>query len=370
MRSLKKLKITHVDPLCYPDDISLLLLQSRKLEELRIAWSPRMRDEGEPSINIQTIFGRCLRANYRLPVQEVALQNLFAPNNTEFDSLFDAKKLARFSFLNCVSANDPVTVFIDDTWRLKANKESPVTNLKMLRIDAVDREMAGHLARHHGLEEFYLVNAKRIRSRSSSAFRSPGGVAGTATAAHSPATPITPMSMQEVAATASEFIANITHSHGGTMRKLLLSERWQLNESSAVHLAKSCPKLEQIGLALDDRGFDILRAMVTHAPNLVAIRVLVERESEFWDRVQGMEDEMHVLPLRLELGRPQYRNVRWIGLADRYFEVGGLVENEMEWEGTEWEAVGAKPRYVREVRAVEWERIKGVEVWGMDTQEM
>jgi len=328
-----------------------------------------MRDEGEPSINIQTIFGRCLRANYRLPVQEVAMQNLFAPNNTEFDSLFDPKKLARFTFLNCVSANDPVTVFIDDTWRLKANKESPAVNLKMLRIDEVDREMAVHLARHHGLEEFYLVNAKRIRSRSSSAFRSPPG-GGVATAGHSPTTPITPMSMQEVASTASEFLANITHSHGSTMRKLLLNERWQLNESAAVHLAKSCPNLEQIGLALDEAKFEILRAMASHAPNLYAVRILVERESELWDRLQGMPDEMHVLPLRLELWRPQYRNVRWIGLADRYFEVGGLVENEMEWEGTEWEAAGVKPRYVREVRAVGWERVMGVEVWGMDTREM
>lgn len=36
MPTLRGLNVSNIDPLCYPDDISLLLLHSRKLEDLKL----------------------------------------------------------------------------------------------------------------------------------------------------------------------------------------------------------------------------------------------------------------------------------------------------------------------------------------------
>ena len=39
--------IYDIDPLCYPDNISLLMLTAKRLANLKMHWSPRMRDSGE-----------------------------------------------------------------------------------------------------------------------------------------------------------------------------------------------------------------------------------------------------------------------------------------------------------------------------------
>ena len=56
--NLKTLVVYDIDPLCYPDDISLLIFGSKKLENLKLHWSPRMRAAGEESVNLMSIFGR------------------------------------------------------------------------------------------------------------------------------------------------------------------------------------------------------------------------------------------------------------------------------------------------------------------------
>ena len=47
--NLKTLIVYDIDPLCYPDDISLLLLSAKKLENLKLHYNPRMRDMAEES---------------------------------------------------------------------------------------------------------------------------------------------------------------------------------------------------------------------------------------------------------------------------------------------------------------------------------
>lgn len=80
MAQLRKFKATDIDPLCYPDDISMLLLGSKKLEDLRLHFSPRMRREAECSLNLDTFFGRCLRAGYSIPLKHLGMQNFYGPN--------------------------------------------------------------------------------------------------------------------------------------------------------------------------------------------------------------------------------------------------------------------------------------------------
>ena len=79
MANLRAFRAIDIDPLCYPDDISVLLLNSKKLEDVRLQFSPRMRQEAESSLSLDTYFGRCLRANYKLPLRHFAMQNFYGP---------------------------------------------------------------------------------------------------------------------------------------------------------------------------------------------------------------------------------------------------------------------------------------------------
>src|SRR5207253_1563728 len=75
--NLLTLVVYDIDPLCYPDDISLLLVGSKKLENLKMHWNPRMRGSGEESVNLMTIFGRCIAARYSIPLKRLAIYNLY-----------------------------------------------------------------------------------------------------------------------------------------------------------------------------------------------------------------------------------------------------------------------------------------------------
>jgi hypothetical protein len=98
--NLKVLKCSDIDPLCYPDDISLLLLHSRKLQDLRLHFSPRMRREAEPTTNLETYFGRLSRAKYRLKLKHFAMQNFFGTNMKGMDSILDAETCASSTFFD------------------------------------------------------------------------------------------------------------------------------------------------------------------------------------------------------------------------------------------------------------------------------
>ena len=50
--NLESFIFTHYDPLCYPDDISRMLLHTTKLSELQLHFSPRMREAGEPTVQL------------------------------------------------------------------------------------------------------------------------------------------------------------------------------------------------------------------------------------------------------------------------------------------------------------------------------
>lgn len=80
MAGLRKFMASNIDPLCYPDDISMLLFGSKKLEDLRLHFSPRMRREAECSLNPHTYFGRCLRQGYAIPLKHLGMQNFYGPN--------------------------------------------------------------------------------------------------------------------------------------------------------------------------------------------------------------------------------------------------------------------------------------------------
>jgi hypothetical protein len=143
--------IYDIDPLCYPDNISLLLLTAKRLTNLKMHWSPRMRDSGEESVNLLQYFGRCLAAKHILPLKRLALYNLYTRNQDEgFEYISDPLMMEEITLMNSMGSADPMTVFLDNTWRIKSNHPVP-HNLKMMRQDTVDQQQVHLLSKFRGL---------------------------------------------------------------------------------------------------------------------------------------------------------------------------------------------------------------------------
>ena len=345
--NLKSFRALSIDPLCYPDDISLLLLGSKKLTFLTLEWSPRMRREGEPSIQLGAYFGRCISAGHKLPLQRLSFKNMYAPNDQQFEQAFRPDTLNTVDFINCANLWDPTTAFVDETWRFKHNRPRP-DNLKSMRSDAVDKGHVEFLSGLHGLEEILMVSPLRKINEPS-----PGGRSGTASSNGGLDSPSPYQSDQITVSLASDYLAAICKQHGSTLRVLLLSEHFALSLKALAHLVDSCPKLEQVAVTVDENDFATLRSILASAPHLIAFRILVAKETDFYTALKKFPDSSHGLPLSLELWREPYKNLKWFGLGDIVFRLGKNIKIGENWR--------------RSVTTASWEDVKDIAIWGKDS---
>ncbi|KAI4652539.1 uncharacterized protein J4E79_008845 [Alternaria viburni] len=154
--NLTTLIVYDIDPLCYPDDISLLLLGSKKLEHLTLHWSPRMRAVGEESISLHSLFGRCMSAKYSIPLKHLGIYNIYTRFSDDgFHHVIRPDTNTELTLINAMGSSDPMTVFADDSWRIHSNHPTP-HNLKVMRTDNTDKESAVMLGKFKGMERFYI----------------------------------------------------------------------------------------------------------------------------------------------------------------------------------------------------------------------
>lgn len=318
-----------------------------------------MRDEGETSVNLHSYFGKCIAAGHILPVKHFSFSNLFSQHDVDIEQVFRFETMRSVTFINCVGGEDPMTVFLDNSWRMKEPGAVP-TQLKMIRGDILDRTHAGMLSRFNGLEELYLVNVKRQRHNSTSASTTPMRTP----AAASPITrsPSTKEASQESIQVAADYLAAITSHHGHSMRRLLLSNQWRLGQDVVSRLVAACPNLEQLGLALEGRGPGQLRAFFPLMPKLYAIRILMDPEDNEVEHFAALDDSVHEALLGHELWRPEYKNLQYIGLGDFVFECGKIIHSDSKAMEK-----GSKPVLLRHVKRVPKEEAKKIEIWGMDS---
>ncbi|KAF2475156.1 uncharacterized protein BDR25DRAFT_213858 [Lindgomyces ingoldianus] len=370
--NLKTLIVYDMDPLCYPDDISLLLLTSKKLENLMLHWSPRMRESGEESVNLMNYFGRCLAARYAVPAKRLALYNLYARNTGEgFENCLDASSGEEITVINCMGSSDPMTVFLDDTWRVNSNHKIP-ERLKMMRGDIVDKEHVTMLAKFHGLERLYLLS-RRKTSRGSSTAATPT-TPSVSTPSNCTSTNGAPFTEHQCKSLAGDYLAIIASNHR-TMRHLLLLDNWQLSDGALLKLCQSCPDLEQLGFSSGVPPLGFLRQCLSLVPKLWALRVLIRPGSDLAEKLDSIEFEMHQFALATELWRPEYKNLRYFGLGDKYtFKLGGVVfppkgsqANIPDGQANSMNARKMGP--IRVMRRIEREDVKHVEIWCMDSTE-
>lgn len=383
-----------IDPLASPDNISLLLLTSKKLENLKLHFNPRMREAGEESVQLSTYFGRCSAAGYVIPLKRFALYNLYCRNQDEgFERATDPERIEEVTLINSFGSSDPMTIFLDNTWRLNPNPPIPA-NLKMLRTDSVELEQANMLAKFQGMERFYIVS-KPNTSKSTSAAQTPTSPSSNTTPNTNAntnghvSTPCAAPSEHECKSIAGDYLATIQSNHR-TMRHLLLSDRWILSDDALFKLCQTLPRLEQLGFSCSVPPLESLRQILSHTPNLWAIRVLATPGSAFQSRIDEMDVEMHRFAIATEMWRPQYRKVKYIGMGNRAFKLGGVVwpkqrggmargaaEGELPAQppGTPTTPYGKTSLHelrngpMRRLELVDPKSLNWIEIWGMDSME-
>lgn len=374
--SLKTLIVYDIDPLCYPDNISLLLLTAKKLENLKMHWNPRMREAGEESVNLLNYFGRCIAAKHAIPLKRMALYNLYARNQGEgFEQVCDPSTIEEITLINSMGSSDPMTVFLDDTWRINAKHPIP-HNLKMMRGDVADKEHVRMLYQFRGLERLYLVSRPNTKSSK------PGSSAATPTTPSCSMTPATNGASGSATGTpkitehqcknlASDYLAVIQSNHR-TMRHLLLADVWQLSETTLFKICQTCPQLEQLGFASAIPPLESLRQILALVPNLWALRFLIRPGSELAEKIAGMDADMHQFVLATELWRPEHARLKYIGMGDMVWRLGETVwpkGKKAVPEGQENSMNARRAGPVRRIERVELESVKWIEIWGMDSVE-
>ncbi|KAF2844933.1 hypothetical protein T440DRAFT_299254 [Plenodomus tracheiphilus IPT5] len=373
--NLQTLVVYDIDPLCYPDDVSMILLGSKKLENLKLHWSPRMRDAGEESVNLLTLFGRCLAARYAVPIKRMAVYNLYTRFHSDsLQDVVDHGVQTEVTIINSMGSSDPMTVFLDNAWKV-AHKQPIPTNLKMLRTDNMDKEGATMLGKFQGLERLYFVRNKRVKgdpSKSNSAAATPT-TPSTATPGITSANGTPTITEHQCRSSAGDYLAVIQTNHR-TMRHLLLSDRWHLSDNAFFKLCQSCPNLEQLGFSCMVPPLESMRQVVAMVPKLWAIRLLMPPGADFSDKFEHMDPEMHIFAIATEFWRPEYKNIKYLGLGENLvFKLGGVYFPPKGKgtipEGPENSMNARRTGPARKVEIVSRESVNHVEIWGMDTTE-
>ncbi|KAF9893234.1 hypothetical protein FE257_011657 [Aspergillus nanangensis] len=285
---LRYLKITDIDPLCYPDDISTLLWKCRKLRELNMHWSPRMRNAQEPSVMLHDYFRKCIAARQPLSVRKMGLQNLYALHTEEFQLAFDQTSVEDVTILtNTDSSNSNfMNTFVDSTWPIVPPRQS--FQLKSIRQDTISRRQSEFIGAFSGLQKLYFVNEtpnpnddiNSPRQLASCSALTPPSLDTSQPSSNGAAAPSTPNasatnSPDFHSATIDSYLNNIMVNHAATLRHLLLPSKWSLSAATIARLVHASPQLEQLAFATELSSMDTVALVLPFLRNLTALRLLV-----------------------------------------------------------------------------------------------
>lgn len=367
--NLQYLHIFDMDPLCYADDISLLLLGSKKLQHLKMHFSPRMRENHEPSINQAAYFGKCAAAHYRIPLRSLGIHNLYTRHDPQDKcELFDVSKLEEMTLLNSTGGvgDEGATAFTDIQWR-KPGAIAPVM-LKTLRIDKVSRQQCDFLAQIHNLEKLYLIGP-HIHARNGNKDSFNGA---TPLPCSPPSSINSPESTDSntIAALKEDYLEAITKNHGATLKHLLLLPQWRLTDDDIALIVRQCPNLEQLGIGVEFANFKHLRLLVPFLSRLAAIRLLSSPDDmTFINKMREIDGKgLHERKISEETCSRESSRLKYmeLGADDIIFEVG---KRELV-EASDVEAPSGKPTYKRAVKKAQWETVKDVAIWKMESMEL
>ncbi|KAL1584800.1 hypothetical protein WHR41_06546 [Cladosporium halotolerans] len=357
MPKLRTFKVIDFDPLCYPDDISFLIAGSKNLSDLRLHFSPRMRRNAEPTLNMGTFFSRCIKSGYMPKLKHFAMQNWFGPNTQSFNEVIDYQICKSMTFLDTFGGaqGGSANVYVDDTWR-----ELPA-DLKLffhtIRFNEFAPQHVALLQRSPGLEYCYIVN-DRTGKPTMSTTQSPTSDYITPDRSPSTTSPDTAERNNEISSLGRDYLRALTTHHGSTLKHLLLSNQWPLSEIDLTNLIRSCPNLTQLGMVLGFPNHEILRLLMPFLPKLYALRILKDESSTASGEEPFVPEEKMVAVMGRDLYVAQNFTVKWVGVGALIFRCGGAFEHVYADGSTEMR---------RKVELVDPKLVKEVEIWRLDT---
>jgi hypothetical protein len=390
MSHLKYLHLANLDPLCYNDDISLLLYESQELETLKLHWNPRMRNEREPSVNLRLYFGLLMSSPRFLKLKHLGMANLFSRNESELAQSISFDTIHTLTFINCTNQDNPATIFTDKTWSIKDSPEglrSKLISMKVIRSDQAGTGFSKLVGLLSNLEEMYLLTpgqcpregsipvSPHVENNSSANGNrketpTPSEVSN-GVESKDGSTPVSsdsnnvpnwnhPKHRAKYIMVASDYIAAVITHHAATIKKLLLPAQWSLNRDLVLNLVTSCPNLTQLAVSVDDKHMEVMRAICGAGQNLTALRLLVPKENDPWKDVHERLFSIHTDILSIECKKDAYNNIQLLGIASHIVELCGMESNPK----------GSGQR--RKIRAISWDdpRVQQVEIFGLDNKEL
>ncbi|KAL8692636.1 MAG: hypothetical protein Q9218_002369 [Villophora microphyllina] len=344
--SLVALKVFDIDPMCYGDDISLLLAQSRNLRELSLAWSPRMREAREPSVHLGSLFGKMDRP---LQLTKVAVKNLYHHDEGWCERYYDGSLVEEVTIINSSEGHgdDPAYSFIDSKLR---HVKISLPRLKLIRGDKASRQLVEVLANTRGLEKIYIIRSNNMEKPDSNA-----------TIPRSPISNGSSPPSLSLDNLRDDHIEAIIQNHGQTLRHLLLPPQWRLTSDNIALIVRNCPNLEQLGFGADFDKFSNLKLLMPFLPKIFAVRLLDSPDnSEFRNKMHELDDGRHEKQIGGSTSAREWSKIRWMELADLLFEAGKV-------EPIEDPDAPGKMSYRRSVRKRDREAVKDVAIWKMDS---
>jgi hypothetical protein len=412
--NLKSFTFTHFDPLCYPDDISTLIFQATKLEKLTMHFSPRMREQCEPSVVLTHFFRKNLAASRRIQVKSLSWYNLLLSSVPfELVEIFDPASVENCTMLNTFGPDEDAPLSIspsgqvnptqsmDRMWYMFEKPADKLPRLKSMRIDHLHKRMGKDLGYFVGLEKLYLVNVRHKPDSTVSErdtvldiTESPSFTAPSTTLSDNatPTSIVTRTSSRSLASLALRdlYVDNICNVCGPTLKHLILPARWPLSNEITARLIRACPNLTQLAVALeciDSPRMQTLRLIMPFLSHLWAIRLLAPTDQDVYD--EGMQDRRksfngfvgwcdskHEEKIGLALGQPQiaggkpeFSNLRYIGFGPKVFEAGEVEEVTTLTPDADGDTE-VRTTYTRRVKRIALEDVRHVEIWKMDSQDI
>lgn len=284
MPHLRALKVTHIDPLCYPDDLSTLFVHSRKLRDLKLHWSTRMREEQEPSVTLNHYFRKCIAMKVPMRLKKLAMMNFYALHSDDFEYAVDPDLMEEVTILSSPGVSETgVMSFVEASWPKPSRNHAKI---KTMRIDRADKRGCEFLSDVASLEKLYmvhpvitaadLINSARPSSMASrSATMTPASGEMAANGFPPSVQSVAPPSFTSQALLADSYVQMLSTVHGERLRHLLLPSRWALPSSAIGRLIRGCPNLEQLGLATEISAFEIVALLLPFLRKLRALRLLI-----------------------------------------------------------------------------------------------
>lgn len=174
-----------------------------------------------------------------------------------------------------------------------------------------------------------------------------------------PTPPGTSPPSEEEIALGKQYLYMLTRRHGQTLKRLLLSDQWQLSQDDLGDLIRYCPNLEQLALAIGSAQHNILRMLIPFLPKLTAVRLL--GCESLCEHLREISNERRMEGMSRDMWKTGIKNLKWIGVGDYTYKTGKTYSVPLENGGVEWR---------REIVQVKQEDVQHIEIWRMDSLDL